>query len=94
MITFSTLPAVACLTAAMSARNRSRSPSRRAPTSITMSISSAPSAMARTASSALAAAPEAPSGNPTTTQVFTALFFRRPATKPACTALTQTEAKP
>ncbi len=64
-----------------------------APIEMTMSISLAPSRMARRASSALFSAGVAPSGKPTTVQTTEELRARRAAQRRTKIGLTQTDAK-
>ena len=71
-MTFKTESGTAARTAMMSARTASKSPEIAAPTSITMSISSAPAATASAASCALISERCLPEGNPTTAAVLTA----------------------
>ena len=68
-ITFMTMSGTAARTAAISARTASMSPETAAPMSITMSISSAPSATASSASRALIDERCLPDGNPTTVAI-------------------------
>src|ERR1017187_6236299 len=81
-------------TARMSSSTVRRSPDLSAPIAITMSISLAPSRMARRASSAFISLGMAPSGNPTTVQTTEELPARRAAQRLTKTGLTHTDAKP
>ena len=74
----------------MSRSTTRRSPDFSAPTLITMSISQAPSKMARRVSKCFVSAVVAPSGNPTTEQTLTRLPCRRRAQVATHVGFTQT----
>ena len=93
MITLSNAGPQAALTAAMSARTLSVSPSFSAPTSITMSTSVAPAATTQAVSFAFTSVGIAPSGKPTTEQVATPEPASASATVGTQVGLTQTEKK-
>src|ERR1051325_1075758 len=77
----------------MSSLTASLSPDRKAPTLITMSISSAPARTAAAASATLASVLVAPSGNPTTVQTLTGEPESSARTSGTQYGLTQTLAK-
>ena len=79
-------------TASMSRSTVRRSPDLSAPTLMTMSISAAPSKMARRVSKFLTSAVVAPSGNPTTEQTPTPVPRSRDAASATHTGFTHTVA--
>ena len=91
MMTFNrALPRMASATVLISFSTYSQSPSRAAPTEMTMSISWAPFSTHSFASAALMAEGVAPSGKPTTQQVLISVPSSSLATKEAKMGLTQT----
>ncbi len=93
MITLTSLSPLASTTALISSKTKASFPAFKAPTLITISISSAPFAIASLVSKALTAEVFAPKGKPITVQTLTSLSFRLSAANETHVGFTQTLAK-